>query len=583
MANYIVSARKYRPVSFDAVIGQSAVTATLRNAVRTGQIAHAYLFCGPRGVGKTTCARILARTLNCYNLDDSAEACGTCESCMAFNESRSFNIHELDAASNNSVDDIRSLIERVRIHPQVGKYSIYIIDEVHMLSQSAFNAFLKTLEEPPLHAIFILATTEKHKILPTILSRCQVFDFNRIRAEDIITYLMKIADSENVRYEKDALHVIAVKAEGSLRDALSIFDQTVSFTGNNITYKEVVDNLNVLNHEYYFRLTEAFLDRLTANALLIFDEILSKGFDGFHFIGGLSGHFRDLLVSHDVETIQLLEAGETMKDRYMKQASLCTPEFLFQALEICNQCEVGYKSSKNQRFHVELALIRLSNLNAEKKNLNLKKDQIFVPEIASSSGNKAKENARITEEHHNVIPKAIINEPGNKYTVSGKNISIKKALAAKPEEHTEGDQEPDEVGMELPEDHHGSGYSEGTISEEFLQMCWTAYADQIRKIRPRMSVALKCTRPEIFPGNRIRITLSNQAQLEEFNKNTRTELERFLQRELQNREVSVEISISETAEGDHVKLYTNDEKFVHMNKKNPVLSKLKETLNLELE
>ncbi|MBN2480225.1 MAG: DNA polymerase III subunit gamma/tau [Bacteroidales bacterium] len=582
MGNYIVSARKYRPVSFDAVIGQPSVTSTLRNAVRTGQIAHAYLFCGPRGVGKTTCARILARTLNCYNLDESAEACGKCESCLAFNESRSFNIHELDAASNNSVDDIRSLIEKVRIHPQVGKYSIYIIDEVHMLSQSAFNAFLKTLEEPPSHAIFILATTEKHKILPTILSRCQVFDFNRIHPDDIITYLMKIADSENIKYEKDALHVIAVKAEGSLRDALSIFDQTASFTGNNITYKEVAENLNVLDREYYFRLTEAFISKSTANALLIYDEILSKGFDGFHFIGGMSGHLRDLLVSRDVETIQLLEAGETMKDQYIKQASLCTPEFLFQALEICNQCEVGYKSSKNQRFHVELALIRLCALNAEKKNLNHKNDHIPVPEIVSSAKNKTETGSHPATGSHSAGRKVTVNEPYQKYASTGESISIKDALTSKIMDIPDHDTGQDQESSELQADTALTG-SDKAISREFLNMCWAAYADQIHRNRPRMAVALKNTKPEIASGNRIMITLSNQAQLEDFNTSTKAELEKFLRREMQNPEISVETAVSETTNGDQVRLYTSDEKFAYLNLKNPLLSKLKETLNLELE
>lgn len=581
MGDYIVSARKYRPVSFNDVIGQPSVTSTLKNAIRTGQIAHAYLFCGPRGVGKTTCARILARTLNCYNPTDSVEACGLCESCKSFDESRSFNIHELDAASNNSVDDIRTLIEKVRILPQVGKYSVYIIDEVHMLSQSAFNAFLKTLEEPPLHAIFILATTEKHKILPTILSRCQVFDFSRIRVEDIILYLKKIADAEQIQYEQEALHVIAVKAEGALRDALSIFDQAASFTGNNITYKEIIENLNVLDSEYYFKLTEAFINRSTAEALLIYNEILQKGFDGYHFIGGLSGHLRDLLVSHDTETIQLLEAGNSMKDKYIKQSSVCSSGFLFQALEISNQCEVSYKSSKNQRLHVELALIRLCHLIDEKKNPDHKDSRIAVPESGSDEKNIEKQEVQHTSTYYPNKIKSTVLEPNNKYKTPGKGISIKEALTSENNGSKEGGLQNNQPGKEVPESHEAAETAK-VISEEFLNMCWVDYADQIHKSKPRMAVALKNTQPVISSGI-IKVAFSNQAQLEYFNESTKGELEDFLRREMQNPEIQIEPEIGVTTGEDNTKLYTGDEKFSYLNKKNPLLSKLKEDLNLELE
>lgn len=581
MGDYIVSARKYRPISFNDVVGQPSVTSTLKNAIRTGQIAHAYLFCGPRGVGKTTCARILARTLNCYNPTGSVEACGTCESCKSFDESRSYNIHELDAASNNSVDDIRTLIEKVRVLPQIGKYSIYIIDEVHMLSQSAFNAFLKTLEEPPSHAIFILATTEKHKILPTILSRCQVFDFNRIRVEDIITYLKKIADGERIQYEKEALHVIAVKAEGALRDALSIFDQAASFTGNNITYKEIIENLNVLDSEYYFKLTEAFINNSTAEALLIYNEILQKGFDGYNFIGGLSGHLRDLLVSQDTETIQLLEAGDSMKNKYVKQASVCNTGFLFQALEICSQCEVNYKSSKNQRLHVELALIRMCKLDAEKKNPDHKNDRIVIPESKSDETNIVKHGVQPASAYSPNESKPTVFESINKYKVPGNNISIKEALRSKDSESKEIGPQNDQPGKKVPESHEAVGTAK-VISEEFLNMCWIAYADQIRKPRPRMAVALKNTQPIISSGI-IKVVFSNQSQLEYFNESTKAELEEFLQREMQNPGIQIEPEIRETTGEDKAKLYTNDEKFSYLNKKNPLLSKLKEDLNLEIE
>ena len=365
MENYIVSARKYRPSTFESVVGQRALTTTLKNAIATQKLAHAYLFCGPRGVGKTTCARIFAKTINCMTPTADGEACNQCESCVAFNEQRSYNIHELDAASNNSVDDIRQLVEQVRIPPQIGKYKVYIIDEVHMLSASAFNAFLKTLEEPPRHAIFILATTEKHKILPTILSRCQIYDFNRISVEDTVNHLSYVASKEGITAEPEALNVIAMKADGGMRDALSIFDQVVSFTGGNITYKSVIDNLNVLDYEYYFRLTDCFLENKVSDALLLFNDILNKGFDGSHFITGLSSHFRDLLVGKDPVTLPLLEVGASIRQRYQEQARKCPLPFLYRAMKLCNECDLNYRISKNKRLLVELTLIQVAQLTTE--------------------------------------------------------------------------------------------------------------------------------------------------------------------------------------------------------------------------
>ena len=358
--NYIVSARKYRPQTFSSVVGQTSITETLKNAIRTGKVAQSYLFCGPRGVGKTTCARILAKTLNCFNRTDDVEACNVCESCLSFLEQRSFNIHELDAASNNSVDDIRQLCEQVHIPPQVGRYSIYIIDEVHMLSTQAFNAFLKTLEEPPAHAIFIFATTEKHKILSTILSRCQIFDFNRIRIQDIVQHLGKIADEEGIHYEPEALHVIAEKADGGMRDALSIFDQMATFCNGEVTYRDVIANLNVLDYAYFFRVTDACLQGNFAQCLLIFKEITDYGFDGRLFINGLADHFRNLLVSKDAATVQLLEVVDSVRAQYAAQAAQCSEAFLFAALDICQACDAAYKTSRNQRLSVELALIKLA-------------------------------------------------------------------------------------------------------------------------------------------------------------------------------------------------------------------------------
>ncbi len=367
MENFIVSARKYRPDSFETVVAQASITGTLKNAIKSKQLAHAYLFCGPRGVGKTTCARIFAKTINCTNLTADTEACNECESCKSFNTSRSFNIHELDAASNNSVDDIRNLTDQVRVPPQMGKYSVYIIDEVHMLSSQAFNAFLKTLEEPPKHAIFILATTEKHKIIPTILSRCQIFDFNRIGVSDITNHLTYVAKSEDVDAEPEGLNVIAQKADGAMRDALSIFDQIVSFSGKKITYQDVITNLNVLDYDYYFRLVDEFLKNNVTEVLIIFNNILNHGFDGHHFITGLSSHLRDILVCKDAVTVQLLEVGGDIKERYKTQAAACNSDFLLDAMQIANDCDLNYKTSQNKRLLIELALIRIAQLTLKKK------------------------------------------------------------------------------------------------------------------------------------------------------------------------------------------------------------------------
>ena len=360
MENYIVSARKYRPASFDTVVGQTSLTVTLKNAIKNGKLAHAYLFCGPRGVGKTTCARIFAKTINCLNPNENGEACNECESCKAFNEQRSYNIHELDAASNNSVEDIRQLIDQVRIPPQIGKYKVFIIDEVHMLSTAAFNAFLKTLEEPPHHAIFILATTEKHKLLPTILSRCQIYDFNRMKVEDIVAHLASVAAKEGITSEPAALNVIAQKADGGMRDALSIFDQVASFCGGNITYQRTIETLNVLDHEYYFKIVDFCLENKITECMLTFNEILSKGFDGQHFINGLSSHFRNLLMSRDAQTVKLIEASDDVREQYHAQAQKCEPKFIFTAMKLCNDCDLSYKQSQNRRLLVELTLIQVA-------------------------------------------------------------------------------------------------------------------------------------------------------------------------------------------------------------------------------
>jgi len=377
MENFVVSARKYRPASFDTVIGQGHVVQTLKNAIKNKHLAHAFLFCGPRGVGKTTSARLLAKTINCTNLTPELEACNNCDSCKAFNNNASFNIYELDAASNNSVDDIRALVDQVRYAPQGATYKIYIIDEVHMLSANAFNAFLKTLEEPPPYAKFILATTEKHKILPTIISRCQVFDFHRIKIEDAVKQLREICDKENIIAEDDALHIIAQKADGAMRDALSIFDRIVSFSGNNIKYQDVINNLNILDYDYYFKAVNLLLNEDLAGLLLLFDDILNNGFDALHFIGGFSEHIRNLLVCKHPDTIRLLEVSQSVSVKFLEQAKSCNTALMLNALNLLNKCELDYKSSKNARLHVELCLMKLSHIqsyiNLQNSNVDLKK------------------------------------------------------------------------------------------------------------------------------------------------------------------------------------------------------------------
>ncbi|MFN5911282.1 MAG: DNA polymerase III subunit gamma/tau [Bacteroidota bacterium] len=370
MSEFVVSARKYRPQTFDTVVGQRSITATLKNAIKNDHLAQAFLFCGSRGVGKTTTARILAKTINCFDRTENVEACDKCDSCQSFNTGNSLNVYELDAASNNSVDDIRSLIDQVRIPPQLGNYKVYIIDEVHMLSTQAFNAFLKTLEEPPKHAIFILATTEKHKIIPTILSRCQIFDFSRIKVRDIADHLATIATKEEITADPEALHTIAQKADGALRDALSIFDQIVTFTGNNLTYKSVIENLNVLDYDYYFRIVDSAQKEDIPSSLLLLNDIVEKGFDLHHFLVGLSEHYRNLLVCKDMRTASLLEVGESVEQRFIEQAKQVDQRIALRALSVLSKADVEFKSSKNQRLLVELALMQLCSLKQEQEKKN---------------------------------------------------------------------------------------------------------------------------------------------------------------------------------------------------------------------
>jgi DNA polymerase-3 subunit gamma/tau len=546
MEHFIVSARKYRPLTFESVVGQENIGTTLKNAIQRKQLAHAYLFCGPRGVGKTTCARIFAKTINCQNLTPELEACGECESCRSFAEGRSYSIHELDAASNNSVDDIRVLTDQVRVPPQVGQYSVYIIDEVHMLSSSAFNAFLKTLEEPPAHAIFILATTEKHKILSTILSRCQVYDFSRISIPGMVKHLTGIAAKEGVQAEPEALNVIAQKADGAMRDALSIYDQAVAFCGNSLTYANVIENLNVLDYEYYFKLTGHFTNNRYADALLVFDEVLAKGFDAQHFIAGLSAHFRDLLVCKDPRTLSLLEVGDAAAKRYEAQAAAVPYSFLYDALQLTNTCEMGYKSSGNPRLHVELALLRLSNIGAEKKN-----DSAEIAEKPTV--------APAPRSIH--IPKSAASTYA---PPSIKDISLKGALSPKITSETGG-------GWNAEKKNN-------PFTQEQLQDAWTALVSHVAD-KPRLSALLKDATPLLKEENTVSFPVWYASQKEWIEKNEI--VLNFLCNKLQNDNIKLDVEVAPKGENEKIP-YTHDEKFKFLVDKYPVVAELKQAMKLDI-
>ncbi len=569
MENFIVSARKYRPSTFDTVIGQKSITNTLKNAIRNNQLAQAFLFCGPRGIGKTTCARILAKTINCENITENIEPCNKCESCLSFNKSASFNIHELDAASNNSVDDIRNLVDQVRIPPQVGKYKVYIIDEVHMLSQSAFNAFLKTLEEPPAYAKFILATTEKHKILPTILSRCQIFDFKRISIEDIATHLQWVAENEKVTFEPEALHVIAQKADGALRDALSIFDQIVSFAGNKLTYQDVIENLNVLDYDYYFKIIDHFLDNNISNALLLINEIIENGFDGQHFIIGFGEHLRNLLVCKDEATLQLLEVGNEFREKYKAQSQKTDASFLLKALDINNRCDINYKSSNNKRLHLELAIIQMCNLTGKENTWAQKKssyqshqkkpEQVREPEkLVTKPVQKTIKEEPVKYEKK--ILKQSLTPPGT--------ISIKKeADGSKARQEQKAEEEQNTFKP-------ASDFKPGQ-----LQKVWQEYADRISDKMPTFASAMLKYQPELSEDFRIIFKTDNKIIAND-NVNL-TELLGYLKKELNNYEIELNTQI--TAKEENNKAYTDQEKFEQMANKNPNLRKLKNNLDLEID
>ena len=578
MENYIVSARKYRPSTFDSVVGQRALTTTLKNAIATGKLAHAYLFCGPRGVGKTTCARIFAKTINCLSPSANGEACNQCESCQAFNEQRSYNIHELDAASNNSVEDIRTLIDQVRIPPQIGKYKVYIIDEVHMLSQAAFNAFLKTLEEPPHHAIFILATTEKHKILPTILSRCQIYDFNRINVQDAVSHLQYVAQKEGIQAEPEALTVIAQKADGGMRDALSIFDQVVSFTGGNITYQGVIENLNVLDNEYYFRLVDLFLGNKAADTMVLLNEILRKGFDAHHFITGLASHFRDLLVSKDPITLPLLEVGASIRERYQQQAQKCDQKFLYRAMKLCNDCDLNYRTSKNKRLLVELTLIQCAQLTlpdaddliggrSPKKRLKpLFKQQVVAPatpQAQPQAGNVAARKSPLPElkDEKRKIPVMKAGQIG---------MSIR---------HRPTQTETQKVSTPISTTNMQSNYEDYVVYEKDLSYYWREFAQQLPVEEKANAARMMNLQPKLLNDTTFEVGVDN-GMVEKYMKQLLPQIQNHLREKLHNRKITMTVRVFEAKEV--VRAYSQVERFQLMSQKNPKLMKLKEVFGLEL-
>ena len=617
MENYIVSARKYRPSTFESVVGQRALTTTLKNAIATQKLAHAYLFCGPRGVGKTTCARIFAKTINCMTPTADGEACNQCESCVAFNEQRSYNIHELDAASNNSVDDIRQLVEQVRIPPQIGKYKVYIIDEVHMLSASAFNAFLKTLEEPPRHAIFILATTEKHKILPTILSRCQIYDFNRISVEDTVNHLSYVASKEGISAEPEALNVIAMKADGGMRDALSIFDQVVSFTGGNITYKSVIDNLNVLDYEYYFRLTDCFLANKVSDALLLFNDVLNKGFDGSHFITGLSSHFRDLLVGKDPVTLPLLEVGASIRQRYQEQAQKCPLPFLYKAMKLCNECDLNYRISKNKRLLVELTLIQVAQLTTEgddvsggrspKQTINPVFSQPAAAQPTQVASDSSVQQAPVHSSPASVTANVTPNrQPQMATTARPVSPSATNTTSSAPlpgagipsvakEERKVPVMKMSSLGVSIKNPQRDQAAQNATVAhvprvqqpeqdsnfnERDLNYYWQEYAGQLPKEQVAIAKRMQVLRPVLLNNSTtFEIVVDNEIAAKDFTALI-PELQDYLRGRLKNSKVVMTVRVS--APTETVRAVGRVEKFQMMSQKNQALMQLKEEFGLEL-
>ena len=581
MEDYIVSARKYRPVTFDSVVGQKALTTTLKNAISSGKLANTYLFCGPRGVGKTTCARIFAKTINCTNRGADGEACGECESCKSFNEElRSYNVFELDAASNNSVDDIRNLTEQVRIPPMNGKYKVYIIDEVHMLSQAAFNAFLKTLEEPPKYAIFILATTEKHKIIPTILSRCQIYDFSRISNKDIIEHLQSVAKKEGVNAEPEALAIIAEKSDGGMRDALSIFDQVVSFTGGQVTYQKTIENLNVIDYDYYFRLTDMFLEKRIPDTMVLLNDILAKGFDGSHLISGLMLHLRNLLVSRDACTLPLLEVSDEMRERYKNQAAKCSPKFLYRALKICNDCDLNYRISKNKRLLVELTLIQVAQADEDDDSSGRKPKRLhpIFKKIAATA--KAAPAAAAPQATAGPVTAQTVQQPAPQPvrrnaipTFKGASIftSIHGNKTAGRPDQPHGRQTVQVIDQEQ--------HPAKPLTADALQNSWNDFAATLpRQDTPLKNRMINC-RPTLMSDTVFCVEAGNPMMADEI-RGAEDRILRFIRDRFSNPAISMEIKVDQSRNVEH--LLTREEQYEKMKKENPALKELEAVFGLEI-
>jgi DNA polymerase-3 subunit gamma/tau len=573
MENFIVSARKYRPQLFNTVVGQSHITNTLKNAIINKQLAQAYLFCGPRGVGKTTCARIFAKTINCFNINANGEACDVCDSCTSFNSGASLNVYELDAASNNSVEDIRNLVDQVRFAPQLGQYKVYIIDEVHMLSASAFNAFLKTLEEPPKHAKFILATTEKHKIIPTILSRCQVFNFNRIKTEDISSHLAFMAKEEHVSYEPEALHIIAQKADGGLRDACSIFDQMVAFTGNHLTYKQVVENLNVLDYDYYFKITDAFLVQGLPEIMITFDDILKKGFDGHNFLIGLGEHLRNLLVSKDPQTVSLLEVSDALKIRYTEQSQKVNLTFLLKALSLISKTDVNYKSAKNQRLLVEMTLMQLTFLtaspDAEKKNDEL--------EVSFDKKSNAETTITVSQTKVTALQETEI-KLATKPSVSFEQLKIKSAFSLNETKNSQAIKLTETIITSSEEVISKETNKEVTIED--VKTVIASYALSKQQSGAKQLAVTLSTAQIILTNKTITLQINNESQKENLMAIKQEFLDE-LRKLLQNNLITLEVET--TAAEAQGKAYKPVDIFKSMAEKNPALLELKKRFDLEID
>ena len=580
MEDYIVSARKYRPVTFDSVVGQKALTTTLKNAISSGKLANTYLFCGPRGVGKTTCARIFAKTINCEHRGPDGEACGECESCKSFSEElRSYNVFELDAASNNSVDDIRNLTEQVRIPPMNGKYKVYIIDEVHMLSQAAFNAFLKTLEEPPKYAIFILATTEKHKIIPTILSRCQIYDFSRISNKDIIEHLQSVAQKEGVTTEPEALAIIAEKSDGGMRDALSIFDQVVSFTGGQVTYQKTIENLNVIDYDYYFRLTDMFLQKQIPQSMVLLNDILAKGFDGSHLISGLMLHLRNLLVSRDACTLPLLEMSDEMRERYKAQAAKCSPKFLYRALKICNDCDLNYRISKNKRLLVELTLIQAAQADEDDDSSGRKPKRLhpIFKTIAAVQAAPAAAQPQATAKPVIAQPVPEINpQPARKKVIpslKGNNI-FTSIYGNKPAGRTDQPHGRQTVQVIDQEQHPVK-----PLTADTLQNAWNDFAATLpRQDTPLKNRMINC-HPEIRSDAAFAVKAGNPMMADEI-RSAEDRILNFIRERFSNPAITMEIVVDQSRNVEH--LLTREEQYAKMKASNPALNELEAVFGLEL-